>query len=1378
MKDRSSVSLPQPTRDRWQPLRIGLVELYHYDVEEFWFRDGHLLLRGNNGTGKSKVLSLTLPFLLDGNLSASRVEPDADRTKRMEWNLLMNGRHQRRIGYSWMELGIRSASGEIRMCTIGCGMRAIAGRSSVDTWFFVTEQRIGKDLWLTTQERTALSRERLEEAIGAYGQVFTTGQAYRRAVDERIFRLGSERYAALVDTLIQLRQPQLSKQPDEKRLSAALTEALPPLNRTALEDVADAMSQLDDIRRELDELDAMRTSIATFMSRYYRYAQIATRRRARVLRQAQTEFDQASRDLNESRADLDRARENVAACLEKQQALDERVAMDTARLEVLKQDPLMRDAKRIEEARREAQIWRERRTEAEQRMEAAKTRAESESRLREEREQASLATRSGLLELRRASMKLASQCGFAQVFEPVIMPEHLPDGLQQAPQDIASRVSAAGRDAEQKRREQIAVVRRRLRELEHMQQKLLRAKDARTLHADAFDSAMQALELAIEELREASATLTAAWVEHSAGLQVLRILAKDELLGDLESWAESQAGQNPLRLALEQQWRAYGELSAAREAEFETRRKALTTDQALLIGEQQRLLRGEVQLPPAPYTRRQDARRDRQGAPLWQLVDFADHVPGELRASLEAGLEAAGVLDAWVLPKGELIDPLTHDVVLAARQSGASASLREWLKPTIPSTTSIAGLDEDTLCALLSAIECTNSDSGQAEMWISPDGEFRVGALRGAWSKPKEQYIGHAAREAAKRSRLSEIAAELERIDTTLADISAASEQLTADRIRARSELDSAPSDERLQRAHAQRIATDRQRREAQERLGEADSQLMRSEADVLQAKVILADDARDLSLPSGEEEIIAIEDALREFRVTAASFGNAIQVHRASLLELDMQRQREQSAREDIEMAVVDHATKQRSQRAADETLSTLETTVGKQVAELLAVIRTTEDARNEHEDALKRARAELIVASGKRGTAEEKCSGAGVRLDERSGHRKHAIEELQAFAVRTGLFNVALPDLTVPESGIEWGIDAALTLARRAEQSLTDVAAEDSDWNRIQGTIGRDLTELQTAMSAQGHAVEAEPSDYGLTVRVAYHGQAERPDTLQQKVETDLAERRMLLSAQERAVLEQHLEKEIAANLQRMIQETEQRVTAINAELYRRPTSTGVRYKLDWQVVPDDDPNAVTGLAEARKRLLRTRAEAWSADDRHQVGEFLRARIEAERARDEQASLSDNLARALDYRRWHRFSVLRLQDGAWKPLSGPASSGERALGLTVPLFAAASSHYESAHPEAPRLVLMDEAFAGIDDEARANCMALIREFDLDFVMTSEREWGCYPALPGLSICQLIRREGMDAVYVSRWSWDGHDRRQEPDPARRFPESTDVENA
>jgi hypothetical protein len=248
--------------------------------------------------------------------------------------------------------------------------------------------------------------------------------------------------------------------------------------------------------------------------------------------------------------------------------------------------------------------------------------------------------------------------------------------------------------------------------------------------------------------------------------------------------------------------------------------------------------------------------------------------------------------------------------------------------------------------------------------------------------------------------------------------------------------------------------------------------------------------------------------------------------------------------------------------------------------------------------------------------------------------------------------------------------------------------------------------------------------------------------------------------------------------------VQAAESQRNKINEELRIRPTSTGVRYRLQWQPLSEEE-GAPVGLEAARKRLLNTGADLWTAEDRNVVGTMLQQRIAAERERAETrgggyglgqgigvggGTLAEQLARALDYRRWHRFRVERWQDGSWRKLSGPASSGERALGLTVPLFAAVASFYSQGGYElAPRLMLLDEAFAGIDDAARAHCMGLIRAFDLDFVITSEREWACYAELPGVSICQLQRREGIDAVYVSRWTWDGWAKTPEPDPDRRF---------
>ena len=158
----SPVALPEPRRTRWQPIRGGLVNIYRYDYQEFHYEDGRLLLRGNNGTGKSRVLALQLPFLLDGEIVPQRVEPDQDPAKRMEWNLLLGGKHDDRLGYTWIEFGRQNDHGESEFKTLGCGLRAVQGRGIAQQWFFVTTQRIGKDLFLVNQAGQPLSKVKLE----------------------------------------------------------------------------------------------------------------------------------------------------------------------------------------------------------------------------------------------------------------------------------------------------------------------------------------------------------------------------------------------------------------------------------------------------------------------------------------------------------------------------------------------------------------------------------------------------------------------------------------------------------------------------------------------------------------------------------------------------------------------------------------------------------------------------------------------------------------------------------------------------------------------------------------------------------------------------------------------------------------------------------------------------------------------------------------------------------------------------------------------------------------------------------------------------------------------------------------------------------------
>jgi uncharacterized protein (TIGR02680 family) len=1361
-------ALPEPGQRRWQPLRLGLIELFHYDSEEFWFRDGHLLLRGNNGTGKSKVLSLTLPFLFDAQLKSSRVEPDGDAGKKMAWNLLL-GRHERRIGYTWIEFGRIADNGRTEYLTLGCGLSAVAARSSVDSWFFLVEnRRHGEDFWLISPQRAVLTKDRLSDALSGCGQVFDTAAAYRRAVDERLFHLGEARYGALMDTLIQLRQPQLSKRPNEDSLSEALTEALPPLSADLLGDVAEAMNQLEEYRDQLAELSALGKAIEQFNRRYRVYASINARRQARTLRSAQTGFDNASRELNEAKEALHAAQLKERQHQERVRELEACLLRDRAVLEELNADPVMRDARRLEETERNAQ---ERRREV-----LAAERALHDAERRLQRETDSLRDCVARAEDARQTLAAAmadigmpaEDAGIANDYAQASELFGEPQRLARADAAQFAAVQQALRDLVARRRGQLAQLQRRQRALEAAERERVHEQRQRDDRAEELEESTARAAEAEAEIGRRGAKLLDDWERHYAGLRQLRMQEAAAVLTKLADWVATLDGDNPARAALHLAQQQTSQRLAEREAELRLRRNAIETESAALQSERERLEHGEDKVPPAPYQRDVRVRIGRAGAPLWKLIEFRERVSAEQRAGLEAALEASGLLDAWVVPDGTLLDADTLDTLLVPR-TAQPASLAYWLAPVDG-----AMVDGGTVTRLLRSIACGETDAEvEAEAWVSPSGRFRIGPAQGAWNKPAAEYIGFAARQAARQRRLLELAAAVELLDVQLGELHRLEDEVVRQKQQAADEWQQAPSDDALRATHIEAAGLEKQRRAAVERLAQVDERLMVAERRWRDARESLTFDAGDLRLPTTPDALERVERALNEFERNVQALVLDAQNVRHLLPEQERQRGRELEA-----SAEVDARREYLTDRliAADDIsarLQVLRESVGAKVDELKQRLAATRQAVADGEKNLKGENELLREAAERRARNEQRVEDGGSLLEERNATRQEAVAGLQKFA-KTGLLAIALPDLEQPDASAPWTIEPALMLARRAEQALTDVKAEDQDWTRIQGDISRDLTELQSALTALGHRAQADTSDQGLIIAIVYQNRAERPDLIEARIADEVAQRRELLTSREREVLENHLQAEVAAAVQRLLQESQRRVKTINAELEKHPTSTGVRFRLVWQPLSETNGGAPVGLEAARERLLNTSADAWSREDRKIVGDMLQNRIAAERTRAEAeggGSLLDMLGRALDYRRWHRFRVQRWQDGSWRPLSGPASSGERALGLTVPLFAAVSSFYSHGGFQfAPRLVLLDEAFAGIDDEARAHCMALIREFDLDFVMTSEREWACYAALPGVSICQLQRQEGIDGVYVSRWTWDGAARRAEADGARRFP--------
>ena len=198
---------------KWEIHRVGLINFWYYDEEEFYFLQGRMLLRGANGSGKSVTMQSFIPLLLDGNMRPERLDPFGSRARKIENYLLEEGdEREERIAYLYMEL--KRIESEM-YTTIGIGMRARKNKK-MDIWYFgITDgRRIGKDFFLYKEkgEKISLTKIELKNRIGEGGKVFDTQKEYAQYVNRVLFGFETmEEYRELLDLLIQLRTPNFPK---------------------------------------------------------------------------------------------------------------------------------------------------------------------------------------------------------------------------------------------------------------------------------------------------------------------------------------------------------------------------------------------------------------------------------------------------------------------------------------------------------------------------------------------------------------------------------------------------------------------------------------------------------------------------------------------------------------------------------------------------------------------------------------------------------------------------------------------------------------------------------------------------------------------------------------------------------------------------------------------------------------------------------------------------------------------------------------------------------------------------------------------------------------------------------------------------------------
>jgi uncharacterized protein (TIGR02680 family) len=1320
--------LPRPVSSRFKPLRAGIRNVWEYDDQEFWFADGRLILRGQNTAGKSKALELLLPFVLDGDIRSERLDPFGSRVKTMYWNLLDFSDRNTAIGYCWVEFGRLGDDGSERYVTPIVGMRAIRSSGKrVETWFAVTPGRVGADLDLAPGD-VPLTADRLRQALPERSVFSTSARDHRAAVDHALFGLGPDRYDALIHLLLQLRRPKLSEKLDMGRLGEYLSDALPPLERHRMESLATAFARLDEDTAEIERLEASSHQLQAFLVHYRAHAELQTRLRADAVRQANSQFDKVTETERRQREEHLAAELSLADVDERRQQLSSAIDRLTGQLEGLD----LSKVHALQEVEKRAELSEAHAANLQRRAHDDRLLAEADG-----REATSAESEAASAEIRREQRdaECVDQAEAAGLGGP-----HAMHADQLLVQPDRAQVALSG-----------AIDRRH---------HLLRQVRAAAKAADEVTKRIERQQLhhrqAVEELRLAE--------EYEAEQRSFRDTSAAALIDAVERWAadwltaaaadlgdsvvaDVLAGRRPSASPLlSEPRRALRDQRAAVGAE----RHQLRQRRGEAIAQRQRIEAETDDAPPARPGR--PASRPDGCAPLWACVDFAGGLTADQRAGLESALEASGLLDALITPSGQLLEAETLDTWFnpadqSASAYGSSGGGLKWLAPVASGP-----MPEDAISDALRGVT-----AGGAV--LSLDGRWSVGPLNGRWAKPAAEYIGAAARAEARNRRIAALNAEVVILDDQLAILTSRDGELVAE-------------EQRLDAAEAAWPSpfTDALR-DARRDLGQATEGLNRARSE-LSRRAALLEEARQagrhaLEALTAAEGAAACRNELLDDAFDALARYHAVLVglvaearhaldarQRASASRLRAESSAEGARRSEAEASdAVADATRVRGE--ADE----LRRTSGAEADAILArheeLSGLLQGARSEHhqldpvrDEALKR----LAAAAEKLSTTE---------LERRVSEEKRfaALVDLARMA-RTELASLALGPLD-PDRDLTQ-VTAGLNFARSAHDRLRAVAVDQPARDGVSNRFHNGMTNLRSQLGS-----EFDPYlDTSDGIEVCYatlNGAPVGVSQLTAAVEEQVRRRRETLSEEERELIERHLLTEVGTHLGERVHAAWLLVKRMNEQLAAHPTRSGVSLRLSWDIASDAGAGA-----EYAVRLLRQQIPLLDQPERSALAAFLHERVRAAREDSEGADVVERLAAALDYRRWHRFSIHRRADGRDERLTsrnqGAGSGGEQAKLAHLPLFAATAAYYSSAQPDAPHLLMLDEAFAGIDEGQRGDCMGMLVDLDLDMVLTNYSEWGCYPEVPAVAIYHLERTPGHHGVTALRFVWN-QTALQEDDP-------------
>lgn len=1358
--------------NRWQMNRMGFVNFWLYDDETFEFADGCLLLRGANASGKSITTQSMIPFILDGDRSPSRLDPFGSADRKMEYYFLGNGGRDDVTGYLFLEFKKRGLE---QYRTIGIGQRAQKGKP-MDFWGFIIldNRRIGKDISLykdVGDRKIPHTKQILKNILGEANPFVSRQREYMELVNKYLFAFPRiEQYEQFIQLMIKVRAPKLSRDFKPSKVYEILNDSLQTLADTDLRPMVEAMEKMDDIQNRLEGLKSAQKELAAVKREYDRYTAYVLAQKAKNYLQTYERTQELQAKLEEYRRQDDEnireigaiQKENDEAALQSNILQRERSLLDLTdiresvdKLAVLKgkQAELEKQAQavnaKISKCEDDLKQYEASLRKQEQKVEESRSKAEETyTRMSDYNASLSFDGHEGLqavLPGKELSREMLEQ-----------ERDHLLQDAERALRDLASQVQLGINALQDAARLEKEVSRR------------TEALDQKRQQRDAYACRLDEAERVETEYRD---TLIEAFFALDGALKEFPLTKED--INDITHMVSAYRGAQDIdtfndMIQQRRDWRK-DELSreqAEQTAALRDCRKKIK-DINLALDELHNTTEAEpIRKESVCQARKLLADAGVAARPFYECVEYAADLTKEQQALLEAQITDAGLLDALLVPAEEYARArsLLQDAadVLIDIPADRPAQPLQMLIPAHGN-----GVLDRRAADFLSHIGI--ADDGTAALVLSPDGYYRHGILEGhSLAAPEALYIGRQARQAALARKIEALEKERAQWQAEESVYSEAIRRLDDSVSQLSEEYRSLPSFGDLNQAIAL-VA------EEQFKLSKVQADYEAVEAEV-----------RRLQQEKKEQDqvVLRICKPLPYLR-TIEEYGRVhedIRLYDNTLRDLERWLHAWSSQWEQ-KINIQDKIQFQEIRRdEAFDALQELRFSLRAGKAE----IEKLEDMVNSPENKEKAARFQEITAALTQWDITVRRNGETLaRLDERCRSNRETIEALKDELGET--------QQRQETASMYWQEEISLMTQEQEEglpdrlgKSLLQLAGQARDTlpdNLKNKTIGDMATSLSRVFQQHSSALVS----YGTALEDYFDEDASGYEFLRRRVRVSsswqgkkiylsgfsrlltetISDTELLIQEKDRELFENILADTLSRKLSNRIAESKKWIADMSELMLHMDTSMGLNFSLSWRPCHRETIEELD-VAELEKLLSRDAELLTQADidrlARHFRNKIKLAREQAEE-REEPVNYADLVRSALDYRKWYEFCMyLHRPDTAKRELTNSAfnkfSGGEKAMAMYVPLFAAVNAQYrKSDNDEHPRVIALDEAFAGVDDQNISSMFALVQQLDLDYIMNSQSLWGCYDVVKKLKIVELLRPANSSTVSVINCLWNGRKR-------------------